>query len=354
MRDLGSPTIPYLPDDNVDRGNLVDGDDPDLAMDIEELFHKIFHGGFSTVWLAQDLKNQRNCAIKIMVSGPFGEHDCQMQTAIRDSVAGISHIVLYEVVFLLRGPQYNHYTFVFPFLGPDVESLVANQLHIVTRMHGAKQLLQVLQSLHKAGFIHRGVKTIDTTENMAQASLPPDFNGPYGLIVNAQLHGQNLQLRESATVPFWEDILNVYLTKDTKLTVNSQQPLDDSTKAVDVVVRYWTFRNIFLLVLECKRANKKTAGLHELESQLLDFVCDFFGPDGSARRGLLFGGVAFGPKIRLYRCQKRQQRYVDVSPFWGGHNEVHEKYYKDAANDRDAVEILEAFKEMKHSIVDVA
>ncbi|KAI1982929.1 hypothetical protein LOZ51_001147 [Ophidiomyces ophidiicola] len=131
MRDLGSPTIPYLPDDNVDRGNLVDGDDPDLAMDIEELFHKIFHGGFSTVWLAQDLKNQRNCAIKIMVSGPFGEHDCQMQTAIRDSVAGISHIVLYEVVFLLRGPQYNHYTFVFPFLGPDVESLVANQLHIL-------------------------------------------------------------------------------------------------------------------------------------------------------------------------------------------------------------------------------
>ncbi|KAI1944752.1 hypothetical protein LOZ12_000312 [Ophidiomyces ophidiicola] len=37
MRDLGSPTIPYLPDDNVDRGNLIDGDDPDLAMDIEEL-----------------------------------------------------------------------------------------------------------------------------------------------------------------------------------------------------------------------------------------------------------------------------------------------------------------------------
>ncbi|KAI1917991.1 hypothetical protein LOZ61_000106 [Ophidiomyces ophidiicola] len=331
MRDLGSPTIPYLPDDNVDRGNLVDGDDPDLAMDIEELFHKIFHGGFSTVWLAQDLKNQRNCAIKIMVSGPFGEHDCQMQTAIRDSVAGISHIVLYEVVFLLRGPQYNHYTFVFPFLGPDVESLVANQLHIVTRMHGAKQLLQVLESLHKAGFIHRAARCL--------------------------FAGQNLQLRESATVPFWEDILNVYLTKDTKLTVNSQQPLDDSTKAVDVVVRYFekgTFRNIFLLVLECKRANKKTAGLHELESQLLDFVCDFFGPDGSARRGLLFGGVAFGPKIRLYRCQKRQQRYVDVSPFWGGHNEVHEKYYKDAANDRDAVEILEAFKEMKHSIVDVA
>ncbi|KAI1944753.1 hypothetical protein LOZ39_001415 [Ophidiomyces ophidiicola] len=96
-----------------------------------------------------------------------------MQTAIRDSVAGISHLVLYEDVFLLRGPQYNHYTFVFPFLGPDVESLVANQLHIATRMHGAKQLLQVLESLHKAGFIHRDINNMNVLWGSA---LPENLN----------------------------------------------------------------------------------------------------------------------------------------------------------------------------------
>ncbi|EFR03284.1 serine/threonine protein kinase [Nannizzia gypsea CBS 118893] len=133
MRDLGSPTIPYLPDDNADRGILIDGDGPDLAIDVEESTRFSMVASLTTVWLAEDMRNQQNCAIKIMVSGPYGEHDYQMQTTIHETVTDTSHLVLYKDVFLLRGPQYSHYTFVFRFLGPNVESLVAKYFRELTR-----------------------------------------------------------------------------------------------------------------------------------------------------------------------------------------------------------------------------
>ncbi|KAI1965792.1 hypothetical protein LOZ58_000691 [Ophidiomyces ophidiicola] len=92
--DLGPPTIPSL-SHNVDCSDIVDGES-DAAIDVMDVAeqemsycvgpvryyplrigevlnqryridHKIDHGGFSTVWLAHDLKHQTDVAIKVMI-----------------------------------------------------------------------------------------------------------------------------------------------------------------------------------------------------------------------------------------------------------------------------------------------
>ncbi|KMU72755.1 hypothetical protein DIZ76_011513 [Coccidioides immitis] len=113
--------------------------------------------------------------------------------------------------------------------------------------------------------------SIKNTRNGSAAAV----HSAIRLVASPKLHGafllaSDLKLRECATVPFWEDILNYYVADD-GLAVNSQQPVDDTMKAVDVVVRYYeqaTFHDIFLLVLECKRANKTRSGLQDLQDQL--------------------------------------------------------------------------------------
>jgi serine/threonine protein kinase len=44
--------------------------------------HKLGHGGFSTVWLAYDMKNKRNVALKIIVPGNVGENELRVQNKI--------------------------------------------------------------------------------------------------------------------------------------------------------------------------------------------------------------------------------------------------------------------------------
>ncbi|EEP76021.1 predicted protein [Uncinocarpus reesii 1704] len=193
MVHLGISTTPCLPDakvsESIDYGDLIDNEHDDVSTieaEAEEevrygfppreyypirigeilnqtyhIVHKISHGGFSTVWLAEDLKRQRNVAVKVMVSDFYGEVEYQIQTALHQTVQDKSHLVLYEDVFLLSSPETNHYVFVFPFLGPSAGSIVGGQLPIPTRMHAAKQLLQTIETLHKSGFVHRDINSMN-------------------------------------------------------------------------------------------------------------------------------------------------------------------------------------------------
>ena len=56
--------------------------------------HKIGHGGFSTVWMAYDLQDKKDVALKVMASGDSGEHEYQMHDGIRQSVEDTSHLLL--------------------------------------------------------------------------------------------------------------------------------------------------------------------------------------------------------------------------------------------------------------------
>lgn len=118
--------------------------------------HKISYGGFSTVWMAYDLLDQRNVALKVMCAGKWGERELLVQDQIHSSVQGTSHLVTYSATFLLRGEDGPHRVFVFPLLGPCLDSLRIAQMTLTGRMSVARQLLEALENLHKAGIVHRG------------------------------------------------------------------------------------------------------------------------------------------------------------------------------------------------------
>ena len=50
-----------------------------LLVQTYRIEHKLGHGGFSTVWMAHDIKKNRDVALKIMVSGEDAEYKLSMQ-----------------------------------------------------------------------------------------------------------------------------------------------------------------------------------------------------------------------------------------------------------------------------------
>lgn len=134
--------------------------------------------------------------------------------------------------------------------------------------------------------------------------------------------------RESCTVPLWEDILNEYM-RDRNMSVHSQQPVDKTTKAVDLTVGYYdqSWQKVFVLLLECKRHNWTER--MDLESQLVACVQDYFYKEGGglAKRDTLFGGVAYGTKIRVFFFQDTPDDLI-IMPLWDGKGRSDEVFYR--------------------------
>lgn len=65
--------------------------------------HKIGSGGFSTVWMAHDLQDSRDVALKVMSLGEWGENEARMQGEIRQNVQDTAHLVTSLTTFLLPG-----------------------------------------------------------------------------------------------------------------------------------------------------------------------------------------------------------------------------------------------------------
>lgn len=118
--------------------------------------HKIRFGGFSTVWMAHDLHDKRDVALKVMCAGNWGERELLVQDQIFQSVQDTSHLATYSATFLLRGQHCYHRVFVFPLLGPCLDSLRVKEMSLPARISVARQLLEALDNLHKAGIVHRG------------------------------------------------------------------------------------------------------------------------------------------------------------------------------------------------------
>lgn len=118
--------------------------------------HKLGHGGSSTVWMARDLENRRDVALKVMALGDYGEHEYRMQEEILHDVHDTSHLVTYLASFFLHGDESDHRVLVFPLRGECLYDLNVKKKSMSTRMSAAKQLLEALENLHKAGIVHRG------------------------------------------------------------------------------------------------------------------------------------------------------------------------------------------------------
>ncbi|EEQ32722.1 hypothetical protein McanCB56680_005701 [Microsporum canis] len=190
-----SPTLPQYPADGnpADYGDFADSDgDVDIDVYAERQWdykfypirigevlnqayridHKLGHGGFSTVWMAHDLKNKKDVALKIVATEAWGEHDYSIQEEIKRAVKDTSHLVIHTATFFLRGKDCNHRVLVFPLRGPTLGSPVGRRTPMRSRMSAAKQLLEALANLHEGGIVHRDINNhnvmwgISPTENL--------------------------------------------------------------------------------------------------------------------------------------------------------------------------------------------
>ena len=124
--------------------------------------HKLGWGGFSTVWLAHDVQENKAVALKVSVSGQRGEYELAMQNVIIQTVRDTSNLVTYQAVFSLRGRQGSQHTvFVFPVRGPSLDT-ICSRIPPTFRVPAAKHLLMGLKNLHNAGIVHRGRFTSTT------------------------------------------------------------------------------------------------------------------------------------------------------------------------------------------------
>jgi serine/threonine protein kinase len=128
----------------------------DVLKDTYRIEHKLGHGDFSTVWLAHDIKEGRDVALKIMSPGTAGDHEYSMQEKIKNDVQGTSNLVIYLTAFSLPGRKEgeNHRVLVFPVRGPTFRSVSLNQISMANRMSAARQLLMALECLHNANIVH--------------------------------------------------------------------------------------------------------------------------------------------------------------------------------------------------------
>jgi hypothetical protein len=124
------------------------------------ILHKLGWGGFSTVWMAYDMQEKKDVALKILTSGRDGDRVIFAQNEIIRRAHDRSNLVIYHSTFQLRGPNNNlHGVLGLPLIGPNLQSnryKMPLSSHMPMRMSAARQLLLALKSLHDAGIVHSG------------------------------------------------------------------------------------------------------------------------------------------------------------------------------------------------------
>ncbi|OQD68498.1 hypothetical protein PENDEC_c034G03399 [Penicillium decumbens] len=86
--------------------------------------HKLGSGGGSTVWMALDLQDKRDVALKVMALGEWGDNETRIQDEIIKTVKDTSRLVIYSAAFFLpRDDKSYHRVLVFPMKGPSISYL---------------------------------------------------------------------------------------------------------------------------------------------------------------------------------------------------------------------------------------
>ncbi|CAG8058933.1 unnamed protein product [Penicillium salamii] len=114
------------------------------------LIDKLGFGGNSTVWMAFDIQDKKNVALKVMRPGEWAVNEIRIQDEIKKIQD--PHLVTYIATFVL--PR-DHRVLVFPLMGPCIDPIDLKTIPIAIRMSAAHQLLKSLANLHEAGIIHR-------------------------------------------------------------------------------------------------------------------------------------------------------------------------------------------------------
>ncbi|CEO60434.1 hypothetical protein PMG11_05063 [Penicillium brasilianum] len=130
--------------------------------------HKLGFGGGSTVWMAFDLQDKRDVALKVMALGKWGDNETRIQDEIIKTVQDTSRLFIYTATFFLpRDDKNYHRVLVFPMRGPSICTLSLKRTSMASRMSAARQLLETVASLHKSGIIHRDLDARNCMWGMA-------------------------------------------------------------------------------------------------------------------------------------------------------------------------------------------
>lgn len=124
--------------------------------------HKLGHGGFGTVWLCRDLKEDKWNAVKILAAAHSTGHCadlriCEMLSGLspRETDVRFSHVVVPEDHFWHEGPNGNHLCVVMPVLGPSLQDVAEEHLWQETPLKKiCYQLVLAMKFLHDKGICH--------------------------------------------------------------------------------------------------------------------------------------------------------------------------------------------------------
>lgn len=132
--------------DDQDWGDFVDSDEePDVEFACEDInlfprgfcypisigeiiveryriIHKLGHGAFSTVWMAQDMLEKKDVALKILMLGNPDDRDCDMQSDMIGIAKDLTYLLVYHQTFMLPSPHGQHRVFVLPLQGPSLRN----------------------------------------------------------------------------------------------------------------------------------------------------------------------------------------------------------------------------------------
>lgn len=123
------------------------------------IVHKLFHGGFSTVWLARETLARRWVALKIVVARESATYEAR---SVIESHPGLADSPLFAVIqrrFWLEGPNGRHLCLVYPVLGPDLSRLsngIYTRLKPAFAREVSLQAARALAYIHSKGWCHGG------------------------------------------------------------------------------------------------------------------------------------------------------------------------------------------------------
>ncbi|KAK8042806.1 kinase-like protein [Apiospora phragmitis] len=127
-----------------------------------DVVHKLGQGGFATVWLCRDNREERWCALKIMELAQSSEEggDLKVMNLFREKgidrdEAATHHVVVPEEHFWIDGPNGRHLALVTPLLGPPLSWWLEDEKRTFDAMTGlCRQMGKGLQFLHDNGVCH--------------------------------------------------------------------------------------------------------------------------------------------------------------------------------------------------------
>ncbi|KAI1041806.1 hypothetical protein LB505_008461 [Fusarium chuoi] len=171
----------------------------EVIADRYRIEHKLGHGGFSTVWMAHDMDQGKDVALKIMTANFEGEREFLRQNEIINCVSDTSRLLIYQDAFLLHGAGRNpHRVLVFPVKGPNLRDY-ARETSTIMRRSAAKQLLQALKALHDGGMVHRDLNSANVMFGLSSFETGADISTKY------QILGRPQKMELPTNQEMWKD-----------------------------------------------------------------------------------------------------------------------------------------------------